>query len=74
MTLRCIIGLVSFNRERERERESASERERERESEKAGMCFADTDDKLKSTEENGTENSKYYLNLILIFYTVVYIL
>ena len=30
MTLRCIIGLVSFNRERERERERDRERERER--------------------------------------------
>ena len=34
MTLRCIIGLVSFNRERERDSERGRERERETERDK----------------------------------------
>ena len=47
MTLRCIIGLVSFNRERERERgrEGGRERETERDRERA------------TEERNGTQAS-----------------
>ena len=47
MNIRCIIGLVSFNRDREREREREKDREKDREREGEGeregemLCLPD---------------------------------